>query len=627
MALNLHYQGTLGGGFVAIDLTVARVGNFQLKVSDNHPAILEFVITQPQHTFPLALRKYVSFWDDAGTTPDGTPQALGNPLFEGFIWDIQPAESNGLHYICYDPSHMAGKEVPVMSTAWAASTGPGAPPLPGIGAVPRLIFNNAIENDVDWSYERSHDRTVGQIITTVLDDALNPLRWYQAMPSATDAYVVADLNPFVAIPQEKLVATNETLRSFLDRLTQQYYPEYAFRWDPGSRYWRWYSRLSASSVTLVLNDPDAANTVLSMELHRSLDGRYPAVEFRGPEATTVLDASTLNGALSIISAPTILETYTDAGGSNTVNAYTKFQITTAGYRRGARRLPSTYLVRENDYFWVGSQSPTFLISFDAGDTWQGIEGVYFDFQNGIVQIPDGLYPYFWSDHTLVPGSSQHFWTPNAYRLIWARYIDPITVRRPASGFVGTSNTIAGATNVKYIYDEMLAVGLNRVGTPVTTATRIAQFESLGDNLLAAWKDIVYAGGCQLEGLRYEFCKLQKCINLAAVDADGATLTTGWEAINAVLTDVEYDFAEQTTTLTFSQDQLTSWGDNIDLLKQRLQIGYVEKIREIRAWNTWRHEEAPRYSNKSNGINVHSGLQYTDKDLFYDPRVGTTEEAL
>lgn len=90
---------------------------------------------------------------------------------------------------------------------------------------------------------------------------------------------------------------------------------------------------------------------------------------------------------------------------------------------------------------------------------------------------------------LDPDSSRHFWTPNAYRMIWAPYADPLIVRRPASGFVGTSHTVAGATNVRYIYDEMLSVGLNRVGVPVTTASRVTQFEALGDNILAAGTSI------------------------------------------------------------------------------------------------------------------------------------------
>ncbi len=626
MTLQLQFQQDLGGSFVGIDLAVARVGKFKLRVSDNHPAILEFDIAQAEHTFPLAIGRYVSFWDDAGTTPDGTPQSLGNPLFEGFIWQVEPAESNLIHYLCYDASHRSAKEIIVMSTAWSPSAGSGEPPLPGLGAVPRIIFNNNIENDVDWSFERAHRQTVGSIIKTVLDDALEPLRWYQAAPTADVPYVIGELINFFAEPQEKVVATNENLRAFLDRLTRQYYPEFAFRWDPGSRWWRWYSRWNSPSTTLTLNDPDASNVVLTMEIHRSLEGRYPAIEFRGPEHVDIIDVSTLDGTLNITSDPFILETYTDAGGTGTVNAYTQFQVAEPTHRRGARRLPSSYLVRENDYFWMATQAPCFLISFDGGATWQGIESVFFDFQNGIVQIPDGLYPYFWSDHRLDPSSSQHFWTPNAYRLIWGKYGDPIIVRRPATGFVGTSNSIAGMTNTKYIYDEMLSVGLNRVGIPVTTATRIEQFEYLGDNLLTASKDIIYTGGCQLEGLRYEFCKLQRTINLAAVDADGATLTTGWENLAMVLTDVEYDFENQTTQLTFSQDALASFGDNIDLLKQRLQIGYVEKIRDIRGNYTWRHQES-KYSNKPGGYNVWSGFQYTDRDLYYDKNLGTIEEAL
>ena len=622
MALHLWYQSTLGGSFVGIDLEAANVHSFRLKIGDSHPATLEFDIAQPQHTLPLNLRGYVSFWDDAGLTPDAAPQAIGNPLFEGFIWEAQPTDSNGIHYLCYDPSHLAGKEIAVMSTAWQNTS----PPVPGTGAVPRLILNNSIENDVDWAFERGNGMTVGNIIATVLDDALRPLRWYQAMPTATDAYVSAELNLFTAIPQEKVVATNEGLRAFIDRLTQQYYPEYAFRWDPGSRYWKFYSRLSATPVTLVLNDPDGANVVSSMELHRNMDNRYPSIEFRGPERVDTVDVSTLDGSLSITSAPTVLETYTDAGGTGTVNAYTQFQITNSAYRRGSRRLAANYLVRQNEYFMSATQSPTFLITFDGGGSWQGIQSVYFDFQNGIVQIPAGLYPYFWSDHTLSPTSSQHFWTPNGYRLIWGAYADPIIVRRPSSGFSGTINTIAGSTATKYIYDEMLSVGRNRIGTPVTTATRTAQFELLGDSLLAAMKDIAYAGGCRLEGLRYDFCKLGRCVNLAAVDEDGATLTTGWEAINAIVTDVEYDFAEQLTILTFSQDVLTAFGDNVDLLKQRLKIGYVQKIREILGQYTWRHAES-KYANKPGGYNVWSGYVYTDKDFYYDAKLGTVEEAL
>ena len=45
-------------------------------------------------------------------------------------------------------------------------------------------------------------------------------------------------------------------------------------------------------------------------------------------------------------------------------------------------------------------------------------------------------------------------------------------------------------------------------------------------------------------------------------------TTGWENIHATVSDVEYNFADQTTSLTFSSEALNILGDNVDLLKQR-----------------------------------------------------------
>jgi hypothetical protein len=65
------------------------------------------------------------------------------------------------------------------------------------------------------------------------------------------------------------------------------------------------------------------------------------------------------------------------------------------------------------------------------------------------------------------------------------------------------------------------------------------------------------------------------VNFTAVDPDGAAKTIGWEAINAVVTDVEYDFSDQTTTLTFSNDQAELIGLDTEQVKQRLKIAAAE----------------------------------------------------
>lgn len=621
MALHLQYQATAGGSFADVDTAAERVTNFVLKISDSHPMALTFNVLQAQHTLPFGLRKFIKFWDDAGTTPDGSAQSDSNPLFEGWIWECQPQDSNLLAYTAYDPSMISGREIMVMSEAWATSTEPST------DAVPRLIFNAAITNDVDYAFSRGDGLTVATMIQTILDDALLPLGFYNAAPGSGSAYILAEMAAFTYQPQEKIVFTNQSIRNAIDSLIQAHYPEYAFLWTPGTRLWHLYSRFTATTVTLTLNDPDASNTVLSMELHRSLDGRYPAVKFYGPETAGPVEYfSTLDGSLAPIGTPSVVEDYIDSGGIGTVLVYPAYQIVDSTKRRGARLFPTTTIVRDDEYHWVGTRSPSFQFSFDGGETWRTCESIWFDWQNGIANFPEGVWIYYWSDHRLELGSTRQYWTPNAYRLIWAPYNAPITVRYPSSGYAGTSYTVAGQTSERRIYDEMLAVGYNRIGTPVTTATRVAQYEELARSIHVASKDIVYTGGCQLDGLRYEFCRLNRCVNIAAVDTDGDPITTGWESVNMILTDVEYNFADQTTTLTFSQDALIAMGDEIDLLKKRLRIGYVQTIRVMNAYLTYRHDES-KYANKPGGYNVASGVVYSDYDMYYDPQLNKVDNAL
>src|SRR4051812_7484640 len=117
----MEYQAVDGGAFAAVDLTALRVALKSLLISDSHAMQLNFSVVAAQHTFPFGLRKFIKLWDDAGTTPNGAPQSNSNPLFEGWIWEAQPAESNRIEYVAYDPSQMSGNEISVMSTAWNAS--------------------------------------------------------------------------------------------------------------------------------------------------------------------------------------------------------------------------------------------------------------------------------------------------------------------------------------------------------------------------------------------------------------------------------------------------------------------------------------------------------------------------
>jgi hypothetical protein len=67
------------------------------------------------------------------------------------------------------------------------------------------------------------------------------------------------------------------------------------------------------------------------------------------------------------------------------------------------------------------------------------------------------------------------------------------------------------------------------------------------------------------------------------------------------------------------------GDSIDLLKERLRIGLVDKIRVITLENVYSTFQSAYTKGKP--ITYVSGIVYNDYDLWYDSRLGTTEAAL
>jgi hypothetical protein len=532
--LHIEIQSTPGGSYTALDLTALRICQIKLQIGYSHPATLTWAMYQPQQSIPIAINTFLRFWDDAyGTAAD--------PQFEGFVAECSPgSDANMVTYTAYDQTAKASQEITVMSTAWVND---GGTIVEGIGAIPRLVFNNKIDNDDDFAFERtgSHDLSTGNMLATILSDALLPLRYFNAAPAASDPYVAADLDSFVFRPQEKMVFETQSIRSALEQLLQ-WEPAVKMIFVPGTanRKWRFQNVYDAPQVTFTLNDYSGTYKVLSLDLRRSLEGRYTAVKIYGPPTSTIQTFSTLDGTLAAIGAGTVLETYTDTSGEHQVIAHTQYQIVDPNKRRGTRLLPEAVYAEMGAWQWTQTRAPYLQFSFDGGNTWATLLGTNFNFSTGTADI--GTYLYYWSDHELVYGSTQHFFVPNAVRVIYAPYSDPLSVRSPTSGFSGTAYTVANVQTELRIYDEMLAIGYER-GIPFSTPARLAQFQQLADIMQAQRRDIVYAGGCTLDGLQYEFQRLNRAVNLAAVDGDGNAITTGWESVGALVTDVEYDYEE------------------------------------------------------------------------------------
>lgn len=259
-----------------------------------------------------------------------------------------------------------------------------------------------------------------------------------------------------------------------------------------------------------------------------------------------------------------------------------------------------------------------------------ISGWWFDAFNGEVHLPN--YVYFYRSHP-PPGSTQNYYTPTNYRFTHAYYIDPISVRWPTntSAYSGTGFTVGGIQNTDRIYDEMLAVGYE-YGVPVTTAERVEQFRRLANQILKRSRDLVYTGNAVLHGHDYSFKQLNKRVNFSGVDEDGAALTTGWESVNAILTDVEYNFGEgYSTTLTFSSDQMEYLGMDVDAMKRdigitALQAGFIMNM-YIVTHNWYMNKFGGRMRSGTHMIPGDQTLRFDVDRFYYNPLTGSTQSAI
>jgi len=576
MSLSLYY---LDGTWQELDQAATGFCMAKLQVSYSHPAAFSFRLHAPQHTRPIPDRSLVYVYYNDGSTD--------HLLILGHVWEIKPTDSNVVEYVVYDVTMRARQEITVMSG-----------PHGDADVIPRLVYNAKIDNDDDFTFEYAHDAEIGEIIADILTNAYNELFTNcAAAPLVSpfgDAYVSTDLTPLDFIPQEKMVFESEQLGQALERLIA-YYPAYRILFTPDvvgtNNKWRFVNIKTASQVTLTLNDfTPGGKHVMSLQLNRNIDKRFTAVRIMGPQqiVTAIAYVRDNSETTSSTEGPELDELWTSGeainfslygpGGIGTGDAGQKWQIADTDKRKISRIVPGGTTVSDSQYNVNGTSymervvtEPTLQVTYDAGTTWWTVTGLKFDPQTGIITTPFALCQYD-ADAVVNP------WTlPDNARLIYAYFADPLEVRKPSSGFEGTAYTVAGMEVEMRLYDEMLSVGYEN-GTPITTATRTAQYEKLAQQKLDVVKDIIYTGGCTIDGLDMNFLRLQKRINFAGVDGNGSTLTTGWEAIDAILTDVEYDFdGRGLTTLTFSSDKAQYLQQSTDALKQLLKIRALQLI--------------------------------------------------
>lgn len=643
MTLRLEIQITAYGSWSAINLNTLNFGSPELTVSYQGPAQFAFTCDVPQHVRPLPRGACLRWWDDAATDDAGTPFSASNPLFLGIVEEILPLSSSfGVRVVAYDPTYRAALLVDVMNAAYNVGTIPagedaGAFPQPPETAVPRLVYNAKIITDPDGAYQVGGDGTAAQIVAGLLEFCYPPLAWLNCAPTDGTAagndvpYLAADLVGMTVKPQEKLVFESESIRSAVERVCHQFAPRRKILFHSGTRRWRFLDVTAGTSRRLTLNDHTATAVVLSLDLRPSIADRYTAIKFYGPETSTLelfdwrgnfqgpgsTTSTTTGGETADTLAPVLasgvkLEDYSDAGGMKEVWGYSRWQIVDPDKRRGALYFPEEITVQLGPYVFVQVARPQLLLSWDGGVNWQIADAVRYDPLTGTVDT--GIPWYKFVSPAPVAASTQNYFVPNAVRLVW-QYLDvPLSVRVPETGFEGTAYTVDGLQLERRLYDESLSVG-REFGVPVTTAERRAAFEALGRELLDLHKDISYSGGCTLAGIQYDFARLNRRVSFNAVDADGDPLETGWETITAAVTECEFDFENDLTTLTFSSDQLELQGEDVGALKQRLKIKALRQITESKTELIYSLRPLPsgRVVNEVVGVTSTPQFAYLDPD--------------
>lgn len=635
MAIRMEVQTTLGGSYTELDLTTLRLSNMKLQTSYSHPSRLTFNLRAGNHTMPIAHRSFLRMWDDAGENPLTTtpmvPAYFANtaPLFEGFVEDVTPG-GDGLtvSYTALDSTQRAVNDYKIMSLPWVA----GSPPTRGVGAIPRLVFNaNSITNDEDAAVSRLDGVSVGTIIKTILDDAVEALRYVNCAPAAGDPYVwTGELDQLTFIPMEKYVFTEESVRSAIMRILQLY-PSWRMVWVPGTRQFRFFDLFTAPAVDITLNDFSPTNDyhLLSLDLTRSLEDRYTSVRFYGPPRISNTIASTLHGTVGVTSDSGLTHS-TGIGYSGGTHHFYTITDPTLRAMAGVLEVPITTPVSratatsstEITTLWIDEQitwypvlQARFAETASGDDGWYTIPGWWSDKVSGVIDLGPGngirrpIYP---------PTDPQTYEDPVEVRIIYGAYTEPYQVRYPTTEdtYAGTAYTEMGLENELSIYDEMLAVGWI-YNIQITSATRLARFEVLAETLHRQHSDVIYTGGGTLERTSYPFAFLNRRVNLPAIDADGDPLTTGWEAIGAMVTDVEFDFSQRLTTIQFSTDQLALMGADAERMKEQLKIlaatPHFWANAQVTIVTSMGNAFGKSYIKQDIDISIQTGLVFTDAE--------------
>lgn len=586
MGLELYYSAFNPGSYSYSLQTYRDIINLKIDISYKAGTVISFsLLNNENFSTPIPMLGSVVLYND------------GTPVFNGFVNSVTPnKDANTVDYVCFDATWMVNEQVTLLNTVGTDPDG-----------VPYRVYN-ALPNDSDFSncynkttYSSSGTNyvgfvSVGQIIEDILTDTYSDLVVLNACPSLLvggDAFASSETSQLDFEPN-KITFQSEGVTSAINRVLA-YMPNWRWLYVAADNIWHFFKVTNSSTETLVLNDPTQTKLVLTLQLQRVIDGRRTAVEIYGPP-------NPVNGAVSLdtvtgpgVSAGVYNGVTIEAGGlvedwtfgqettflstgptaSGIDNVGYRWKVNT-GYDKASANLMPVQMALPDEgslggaFLYYNTQELSFSFTFGETDAfgnekWYTIVGATYDRQNGVVITPRRIFK----------GGDSGPWSLPTNAILWyAPYAAPHKVRYPTSGFAGTAYSQANCTNVEKLYVPDLIDGTIN-GYQVSTSDRITQFTNLAQYLHELKKDIVYAGSIVLNGIHWDYLTLNKRINITSSDAAGNTITTGLESVNMILSQVEYDFTNKQTILTFSNDVSEYYLQDIESAKVFLKIRAVQ----------------------------------------------------
>ncbi len=463
---------------------------------------------------------------------------------------------------------------------------------------PRVVFN-APPDDDDYDAGRS-GKEIGEIIEWLFDQHADELRTAGVIAAApAKGYVPGELDELDVVPP-KVVFDSQDFDDALAELMvfQRGHRYYA---DPATRTFHFKEVGELPEKTITYNSPDKP---LSAILKPSTEGRATAVQIFGPMRPVNETLYLSTGGLTKLwnaaheSDWTWPKCYDPDNDATYGRVYRRFQVASASKRRIAHSLAEADGLGEN----AVALCPQ-VYRKTADDAWAWVPSM-FDFDNGVILLAQ---PATVGDE-YEEGAAE---CASDICLVYSYLAEPLSARFPESGYTGTAYT--EPTNpvevVRRFYNENFVL-----------PEHSSHYENVAEQLLQAYKDIVYAGTVELAALDWSLANLGYRLNFTGRDDEGDPVTTGFESLGAALLGVRYDLARGRVELSLSTDasEFVMGALRVDSRLRELET-QARRGERYRALHRCTHAPTPRAGNDGeigadeNARGVYSLRRYEDSE--------------